>query len=196
MDCATPAMCRDTKVVDGSISERSTRVLFFRSPGRAGFHAGPLHFWGAGGTAPSPTGHQAERATVWGQPPPSKAPTGAKEHRQGNQAETSGAPEANLEPPFGAPTFLSARGTNRATPTEMSALPAPGGGGKPATGGCSSRWRRRFGNEGLGDGGEELLGLGFVCGGVAFVVLVVAQGGLGVGLRAVQEVALTGRGGL
>ncbi len=44
--------------------------------------------------------------------------------------------------------------------------------------------------------GEELLGVGFFVGGAALVVLVVAQGGLGVGLRAVQEVSLTGRGGL
>jgi hypothetical protein len=48
----------------------------------------------------------------------------------------------------------------------------------------------------LGDGGEELSGFGFVCGGAALVMIEVAQGGLGVGLRAVQEVALTGRGGL
>ena len=44
--------------------------------------------------------------------------------------------------------------------------------------------------------GDELLGVGFVCGGAALVVLEVAQGGLGVGLSAVQEVALSGRGGL
>jgi hypothetical protein len=51
-------------------------------------------------------------------------------------------------------------------------------------------------HEGLGDGGEELLGAGFVLGGAALVVLLVAQGGLGVGLGAVQEVALMGQSGL
>ena len=55
---------------------------------------------------------------------------------------------------------------------------------------------RRQLREGLGDVGEELLGSVFLCGGAALVVLVVAQGGLGVGLRAEQDVSLTGPGGL
>ena len=46
--------------------------------------------------------------------------------------------------------------------------------------------------EGFSDGGEELLGFGFLISGAALVVLKVAQGGLGVGLRALQQVALTG----
>src|SRR5208282_2881715 len=54
---------------------------------------------------------------------------------------------------------------------------------------------RRQLREGLGDGGEESLGLGFLFGDAALVVLEVAQGGLGEGLGAAQEVALTGWGG-
>jgi hypothetical protein len=58
----------------------------------------------------------------------------------------------------------------------------------------ASGLRQQF-REGLGDVGEELLSLGFLIGGAALVVLVVAQGGLGVGVRTVQEVSLTGPGG-
>lgn len=45
----------------------------------------------------------------------------------------------------------------------------------------------------MGDLGEELLGVGFPIGDAALVVLVVAQGGVGVGLRAEQQIALAGR---
>jgi hypothetical protein len=52
---------------------------------------------------------------------------------------------------------------------------------------------------GLRQGGIDLfkqaLGLGLLCGGAALVVLEVAQGGAGVGLGALQQVALAGRGG-
>ena len=44
----------------------------------------------------------------------------------------------------------------------------------------------------MGDAVEKSLGFGFVFGYAALVVLVVAQGGLGVGQRTVHEVALTG----
>ena len=43
---------------------------------------------------------------------------------------------------------------------------------------------------------KEALDFGFICGGAALVVLVVALGGLSVGQRAVQQVSPAGRGGL
>jgi len=61
---------------------------------------------------------------------------------------------------------------------------------------CRARSLRRQLREGLGDDVDELLGSGFFIGGAALVVLEVAEGGLGVGLRAVQEVSPTGRSGL
>jgi hypothetical protein len=53
---------------------------------------------------------------------------------------------------------------------------------------------RQF-REGLGDEVEESLGFGFPIGGAALVVLEVAQGGLGVGIRQDQTVSLTAEGG-
>ena len=49
--------------------------------------------------------------------------------------------------------------------------------------------------EGLVDVVEEALGVGFVCGGAALVVLVVAEGGLGIGLGTVEVVTLLRREG-
>ena len=70
--------------------------------------------------------------------------------------------------------------------------------GRSAPGKAATRWSTsptlRSLREGLGDVGDELLGEGFHIGGAALVVLVVAEGGLGVGQSPVQEVSLSGGG--